>query len=215
MYYNSENYSLTYEKNNHLDEKYIAYITQYILVRPFIWCQLLRKVFLNPLITYKKDTTFIITTYEIKDNIINWLFELLKEMLRKGFVKKIIYKKEFMIIHFYSYLIVKSLSIENYWLILITYYYLKQQKINLKLYLNVDYQSMTQKEEIDLLIIANNEPLIIIDNIAKEKLIMPNINKYLIYLFEKREEEANSDWKKLKFTFNRCDFEKKLALIVN
>ncbi len=215
MYYNSEEYSLTFRQIDDIEEKFINFICEYIMVKPFMWNEITNKILYNARLNYVKDTTFIITTYEIKENVVKSLFELFKDLLRRGFVTKIIYKKEFMIVHLYSYLIVKTLSSANNWLIIVTYQLIKDKWQDLNPYLNVTYESRLMTGEVELIVCKNNLPIIIFSSKMENNYRLLNVKKIFLYLFESRYDINQIDWEKLKFSYNLEEFEKKIKILIN
>ncbi len=185
------------------------------MVKPFMWNEITNKILYNARLNYVKDTTFIITTYEIKENVVKSLFELFKDLLRRGFVTKIIYKKEFMIVHLYSYLIVKTLSSANNWLIIVTYQLIKDKWQDLNPYLNVTYESRLMTGEVELIVCKNNLPIIIFSSKMENNYRLLNVKKIFLYLFESRYDINQIDWEKLKFSYNLEEFEKKIKILIN
>lgn len=212
MYYASEKYSLTFEYLNEIEEKFIQDITDYIKMKPFIWNEITNKILYNRYITYVKDTTFIITLYEIEDNNLKSLFELLKELLRKGYVTKIIYKDEFIIVHLYSILITKILSSHNNWLIAITYSILSKSNLKIDIYLNVYYESKTEKKYIDSVVFQNNIPKITFITNFNDQLISEDMIKVLLYIFKTKEySDINPLFlQKIKFDYDLKKYRKKI-----
>lgn len=214
MYYNTEEYSLTFNNLDLLEEEFIEYIVDYINIHPFIWNELTNRILYNQRITYVKDTTFIITTYEIKERYIKYFFELFKELLRMGYVNKIIYKKEFMIVHLYSECITKALSTPNDWIILMTYKLIKTKINYYDAFLNVTYESNSRKELLDLILCKDNIPKIIVNTKILKECYLSNIKKIWLYLFISRFDIVEDDWIKLKFNYNRTLFENELKSLI-
>ena len=94
------NYSLMWIEKSKTDEKFLEYSYQYQKKYPFIWNYLVKKIICNPEISYFRDTTGIIHINLIDYKKLQNFFEILKGYLNIGVIEKVIYKKEFIIIHF-------------------------------------------------------------------------------------------------------------------
>lgn len=215
MYYNTENYSLTFTELDKIEEKFIDYIVNYINVYPFIWNELTNQILYDRMINYVRDTTFIITIYEIKNKNLKCFFELFKDLLRIGYVRKIIYRKEFMIVHIYSKFIAKALSTPNNWLILMTYKAIKSMHLRLEIFLNVEYESKLTKEKLDLIICKNNIPTILINTKVIEDINITTIRKIWLYLFISRDDIIDDKWEKIKFSYDKAKYTKELRTIID
>lgn len=215
MYYNTENYSLTFTELDKIEEKFIDYIVNYINVYPFIWNELTNQILYDRMINYVRDTTFIITIYEIKNKNLKCFFELFKDLLRIGYVRKIIYRKEFMIVHIYSEFIAKALSTPNNWLILMTYKAIKSMHLRLEIFLNVEYESKLTKEELDLIICKNNIPTILINTKVIADVNITTIRKIWLYLFISRNDIMDDIWEKIKFSYDKAKYTKELRTIID
>lgn len=202
MYYTTNDYSITYRSLDEIEEKFVQYMIDYIKMKPFIWNEITNKILYNRLITYVKDTTFIITLYDIKNKNMKSLFDLLKNLLREGFINKLIYKKEFLITHLYSELVVKVLSEYNYWLIIMAYDIIKKENSNLKFYLNPIYQTSIRKIILDGIVFINETPKLIITTSLKNLKNHNLLEVLLIYLFNTKDEINEQIINKIKFEYD-------------
>lgn len=100
LYIMGNNYSLMWIEKSKTDEKFLEYSYQYQKKYPFIWNYLVKKIICNPEISYFRDTTGIIHINLIDYKKLQNFFEILKGYLNIGVIEKVIYKKEFIIIHF-------------------------------------------------------------------------------------------------------------------
>lgn len=203
MYYATEEYSLTFNFLEEIEENFIKDIKEYIMMKPFAWNEI-TKILYDRLITYVKDTTFIITLYTIKTNSLKYLFELLKELLRKGYVTRIIYKEEFIIVHLYSILITKILSSYNYWLVALSYSVIKNNNFEFDIFLNVFYESKDNSCYIDSVIFKNNYPKSFILSNYNKLLEDCSIPKALLYIYRTIEHNQFEKYflKKIKFNYD-------------
>lgn len=214
MYYNTEDYSFTFSNLDEIEEKFIDYIVNYINVYPFIWNELTNRILCNQMVNYVKDTTFIITIYEIKNKNLKWFFELFKDLLRIGYVRKIIYRKEFMIVHLYSKFITDALSTPNNWLVLMTYKTIKCMNMGLDLFLNVDFESKLTKEKLGLIICKNNIPIVIINTKVITNINLVAVEKIWLYLFISRNDTIDDKWEKIQFSYDNARYSEKLQAII-
>lgn len=204
MYYATEKYSLTFNFLEEIEENFIKDIKEYIIMKPFAWNEITNKILYDRLITYVKDTTFIITLYAVKTNSLKYLFELLKELLRKGYVTRIIYKEEFIIVHLYSILITKVLSSYNYWLVALSYSVIKNNNFEFEIFLNVFYESKDNSCYIDSVIFKNNYPKTFILSNYNKSLEDCSISKVLLYIYRTIEHHQFEKYffKKIKFNYD-------------
>lgn len=202
MYYTTNDYSITYRFLDDIEEKFVQYMIDYIKMKPFIWNEITNKILYNRLITYVKDTTFIITLYDIKNKNMKSLFDLLKNLLRKGYINKLIYKKEFIITHLYSELVVKVLSEYNYWLVIMTYDIIKKSYNTFQFYLNPIYQTSIKKITLDGIIFINEDPKLIITTSLKNLKNLDLLEILLIYLFNTKDEINEEFINKIKFEYD-------------
>ena len=147
----------------------------------------LMKILFNQEITYKRDKTLIITIAKISNITINDMLEFFNSFYNKSIVK-IIYQKEFLIIHCLNEYIVESLTNKTYYMY-IDYYFTLLKNVD-EVYLSPSININNIIEEVDLVFIYNNEHFIF----KKDKGMLP-YTTYYIDLF-----------------FNYCDFKNRLFL---
>lgn len=100
MYISNSKYSLKTIKHTKIDKKFIEVSYSYQKRFPGKWEFFANNIIKKPEICYFRDTTSIINVNLIDFNELTNLFEILKLYLNNRIIKKIIYKKEFIIIHF-------------------------------------------------------------------------------------------------------------------
>ena len=100
MYVISPNFTLTTISLTEIDNRFLNISHQYLKKYPFKWNYFVEKIIKNSQIVYFKDSTGIINVNYIDFKKIETLFELFKIYLQNKIIRKIIYKKEFIIIHF-------------------------------------------------------------------------------------------------------------------
>ena len=114
----------------------------------------LLNIFRNTEITYARDSSLIVTLTKLKDLTIKDLFELLNFFYQNNHIKKLIYKKEFLIIHFFDALTIKVLCDKTYYMYVDYYFFLKAKGIDT--YLNPDVIVQNINEKADLVFCYNN-----------------------------------------------------------
>lgn len=100
MFIDNKYYSLKNINLNKNDDIFMNVCIEYANKFPNRWVDLIENVLSNELITYYKDTTAIIQINNLNKNTIEFLFKYIKTLLNNNIVIKVIYKKEFIIIHF-------------------------------------------------------------------------------------------------------------------
>ncbi len=88
---------------------------------PLWWTVFLEDIILNNNISYINHTTIIVSVYDISEDNIIIFYEILKKMKINHLVNKVINKREFVIIHLRSELVMKYLTSHNRWLSIVTY----------------------------------------------------------------------------------------------
>ena len=86
--------------------------------KPGVLKTFLLDIIANNKISYLKDTTIILTVYEMKVDDVIVLYKILKDLKRLKAVEKVINKKEFLIIGVYSLKIMEYFNNPNKWYIL-------------------------------------------------------------------------------------------------
>lgn len=117
---------------NELNYRIISEIIDIISTRPSWWIIFNVYIINNKRITYKKDTTFIISIYNMKDNHIVILYNILKRFYIIQVISKVIYKKEFVIVHLKDEECFKIMSDLNYWKECVVYYLINKNGLILK-----------------------------------------------------------------------------------
>lgn len=157
-------HNISYYQYDHVEKVFIDKFNHLISTRPFKWCSFKYKILNNKKYCYFKDTTLVINLYLLNiDEAKNALFILKELLLTKG-IEKIIYKKEFIIVHFHSYKIVELLKEPNLWIAVCLYktikYHFPYLNVNLGSLININ----NDLKKIDLLIEYNDEFFIINTN---------------------------------------------------
>ncbi len=102
---------------NKKDFDFLLFIDKYLQKYPFK-CFNIMDTLLDKEIVYIKNTTMIIDLLKLNDDIIVNIFDFFKNMLRNDFIKKIIYKKEVLLIYFYNDFIISFFNVKNKWLLI-------------------------------------------------------------------------------------------------
>ena len=94
-----DNYVINLYKFDKIEESFINFIYMECYKRPLLWLMLTEELLSNPKICYLINTTMIISTYLIDKDKCYYFFKTLRKLLLIGAINKIIYKKEFIIVH--------------------------------------------------------------------------------------------------------------------
>lgn len=160
-YLKGNDYIINLIKRDNIEEKFIEFVYTESLSRPFSWLNFIEDVLSNSKITYTINTTSIISTYLIKKEESYYLFETLKTLLRLSVIKKIIYKKEFIIVHYANEFIKEILTNKNKWLSITIGELLKENNIIDTIYYGAIYNDYKIKKEIDALLIYKEQLIIL------------------------------------------------------
>ncbi len=133
----------------------------------------LLKVFRNADITYARDSTLIITLAKLRELMVKDLFEILNIFYQNNHIKKLIYKKEFLIIHFTSRYSLKVLCDKTYYMYIDYYFFFKDK--GLECYLNPIISIQNIKEEVDLVFKYKSEYYIFTEKLK----ILPFMTYYI------------------------------------
>lgn len=157
----SSTYYITYFNYTEIELKFMKKTYELSLKYPFKWYEFINKIMQDKIATYFKDTTMIINLMELELNQVKILFEILKEYLKLKLLKKIIYKKEFIIIHFYTEKTKEIFASPRLWLAINTYFILKERNPELDLTFGGVLNSSSIKEEVDLVLIYRERTYLI------------------------------------------------------
>lgn len=94
--------------------KFVDYTNNLIRTKPFLWHNFI-SIFKNKVVYFEKNETLIISLLKLSDKQVETLFIVLKEYLKRKLFKKIIYKKEFIIIHFLETYSVTIFTNQDFW----------------------------------------------------------------------------------------------------
>lgn len=142
------------------------------------------KLFRNDEITFKRDTTLIITLNKISTLMFNDLMEFLKFFYQDNLVSKIICQKEFLIIHFLNEYMQYVLTNNTYYMY-VDYYFTLLSTTD-EIYLSPLVLVNEIEQEVDLVIGVGENYFIF----KKEKVILP-YETYYIDLFVNYNEFRN------------------------
>lgn len=172
---------------------------------PFKWYEFINKIIGNRKITYFKDTTMIVTIVDLELSQVKILFELLKEYLQLKLIKKILYKREFIIVHFYSIKTKDVFEQPNLWISVFCYFMLKESGIGVDVNLRGVINQGDLKEMVDLIIVTNELTLLINSRTPLKGEYEEAVNVFL-YNEKNRMTVVPSYVHQLKFSFDKCTF---------
>lgn len=165
MYIANARYSLKTIKHTKIDRKFIEISYLYQKKFPGKWHYFASKIINNKEICYFRDTTGIFNVNLIEFSELQNLFEILKIYLNNHIINKLIYKKEFIIIHFNKDFHVEFIKNSMYLL-----------SINLFKYFEINYNGLLDVYFGAVLTIGN----------IKQTIEMVVLKDSFIYLFESK-----------------------------
>ena len=140
-----------------VDEKFLEYSYQYQKKYPFIWNYIVKKIICNQEISYFRDTTGIIHINLIDYRKLQNFFEILKGYLNIGVIEKVIYKKEFIIIHFTKTFHMEYFTNVSFLLAINLYFFLITKYDNIfKVYYGAILSYNDKRKLIEIVIEYNN-----------------------------------------------------------
>lgn len=203
-----DNNYLIYRNLEYIDEMFIDFIYEEAYFTPFKFLDMMENIFNNKNVNYVIDTTSLISTYLINLNNIEYFYLFLRKLLLKGFVNKVIYKNEFIIIHYNNLFIKNSLCLYNRWCILFVYKLLNELKLKGNTYLYALYKNNTKEEVVDLFYVDNNKYFAIT---CDESLVLPEYIKCFNLIIYEELIKYNNEL--IKFSFNKNEMIKRLKNI--
>ena len=208
--YLKDNDYIIYNKLNYIDELFIDFINEEAYLTPFKFLDMMENIFNNKNINYVIDSTSVISTYLINIKDLEYFYLFLRKLLLKGFVNKIIYKNEFIIIHYNNLFIKNSLCLNNSWTILLIYNIFKELNLDVDCYLYSLFKNNTKEEVLDLLFIKDDNYIVF--SSFSDINIASYIKVYNVLIYYPLKEIKNEVFL---FSFNKIFIKKKLINIFN
>ena len=146
---------LTYHQYDTIEQRFLREVMDIIQTRPFWWYLFINKILGSPLITYFKDTTVIISLNDLSYHNTEIVFEIIRKLLKVRAATKVIKKKEFIIVHLYSPVIVDYLKSRDKWKIIPVYFLIRNHFPDFRCYFDVRFQSDSEEVLINLLLLRN------------------------------------------------------------
>lgn len=168
---------------NEVELSFIDDFYSFLKKYPFKMFDIL-KVLNNTEITFKRDTTLIITITKLSKLMFKDLLSLFDELCKNSAISKIIFQKEFLIIHLYNEFITNVLTNKTMYMYIDYYYTLLKQ--NYEVFLLPSIVINEACEEVTL-VFKNNELFYIF---KIDKIIVP-YKTYYIDLYENYYEFKN------------------------
>lgn len=160
---------------NELNDRIVLEIIDILKTRPSWWIIYLLYIINDPKVTYQKDTTLIISIYGLKPHRIIILYSILKRFYQLGLIKKVIYKKEFVIVHMIDVEAFRVLSSKDYWKLLLIKYLIEEEHI----VIDEKYSLQIINNQIHLKFLDSN-----ISKIVAFSCFIPTLKKRIKQLFE-------------------------------
>lgn len=201
-YLKSDNYHINYYDYTNLDWEFMSLTNKLVKTYPFKWYTFMKKIINEPKITYFKDTTMIVSLLHLEFSQIKILFEILKEYLKVRLIKKIIYKKEFIIVHFHSLRTKEVMEVPNLWQAINYYYTIKTAFPEMTAYLRGVLGNHEQVEMVDL-IVTNRDKTYLINASKPLAFITDNMcHKGFLYTELSRFTKIDIDTGKIRYAFD-------------
>ncbi len=201
----SSTYNVNYYDYTPLELEFMKKSYELGVTYPFKWYEFINKIVGNRKITYFKDTTMIVTIVDLELGQVKILFELLKEYLKLKLIRKVLYKREFIIVHFYTNKTKDVFEQPNLWISIFSYFMIKNSEryddINLR---GVIHQNGS-KELVDLVIVTDEFTFLINSRQPLLGKYEDAISIYLYYELTKDVLVPNLTHK-LKFSFDQTTF---------
>ncbi len=197
----SSTYNINYYEYSDLELNFMKKTYEIGMSYPFKWYDFINKIIGNRKTTYFKDTTMIVTLIELELGQVKILFEILKEYLKLKLIKKILYKREFIIVHFYSIKTKEVFEQTNFWQSIFCYFALKEYYPSLDVNLRGVINQNNHKELVDLIVNTNNE-IYLINSTNPLLGGYPDTKKAMIVYDIPRNLRIPTDNKIIKFSFD-------------
>lgn len=198
-------YSLTYFTYTKLDELFMEK-SYYIGIKyPYKWYEFIHKILSNKKITYFKDTTMIVSLLDLEIHQIKILFEILKEYLKDKLIKKVLYHREFIIVHFHNTKTISIFKSKYLWIAVFSYYMIKNKLSNLDIHLQAVLEYIEHKDIVDMVINTNNFTYLFTTN---KQINIDNENIKLVYICDKlvNNKTLPTNYNIVKFSLNQNEF---------
>lgn len=198
----SQSFNINYYDYSIIEEQFIKKTYELGTTYPFKWYEFINKIIGNREVTYFKDTTMIINLLNLDLPQVKILFEILKNYLKNNLLKKILYKREYIIVHFHTIKTKEIFEKKNLWMAVCCYYMLKDENSEAEIFLRGVIQKENTKELVDLVVSDNNKIYLI-------NVTTPLKNDYddseVVYLYyeKSRNLKIPSHTKLLHFSFDR------------
>lgn len=155
-HFSTNKYQIIYYTHTKFD--YLFYHKTYELGMkyPYKWYDFIHNIMNNPKVTYYKDTTLIITLIDLEIYQVKILFEFLKEYLKERLIKKVLYHREFLIVHFFNNNTINVFKVKNLWMSIYGYYMIKSVDIDVDLHLLGVVKHDKKDNKIDLILHQND-----------------------------------------------------------
>lgn len=156
----SQSFNINYYDYSYLELEFIKKTYEIGSTYPFKWYEFITKIIGNKLTTYFKDTTMIVSLLNLDNSQVKILFEIIKEYLKNNLIRKVLYKREYIIVHFYSVKTKEIFEKKNLWISICSFYMLKLE-MNVEIFLRGVIQKENTKELVDLVVSINNKTYLI------------------------------------------------------
>lgn len=214
MYIANKFYCLKTIKHTSIDKSFIDISYEYQKRFPGKWENIINYVLFNEEISYFRDTTCILNISLVDFAIINDLFEILKQYLNGGIIYKIIYKKEFVIIHFNNNFHIEFFKNKSSILFINLYKFLLKNYFGIfDIYFGGILSYKDTKKHISIILIYDKKIYLFTDNIQYRIEEDNNINFIELYDYKTKYKSEISNYR-LKYNSMESSYINEIDLII-
>lgn len=215
LYVTDKHFSLQTIELSNIDKIFIEQSYKYLQKFPFKWNFFVNKIINNPRIIFFRDTTVILNINLIEFKKLEIVFEILRIYLKYNVIRKIIYKKEFLIIHFKDLFHMHLFTNKGFLISISLYYYLlKGNNQEMEIYLGGILAIGSTKKIVQLIVKKNNKYYLF--DASNDLRYHLNEKFIKIHLYENLVENLiiDEDVIKFKITYSPSNYQEKLEKIL-
>lgn len=215
LFISGTNYVIRWIEPSTID---LDFINKSVLIKekyPFKWYFFVNKIISDKRICYFKDTTGIIQIKLIKPHKLIFFLEILNIYLEIGVIKKIIYKKEFLIIHFHPQFHMEYLTDHKLLLATNLYKLLQNEyKEQFKIHFGAILTYQNTKKIIDIVLEKENKVYLFDSSNDLNYKLDDKIIKVHLYEFLSANYQAKDDVFLFKLTDNNTDLKEQIKKLL-
>ncbi|MCM1259557.1 MAG: hypothetical protein NC182_01270 [Prevotella sp.] len=160
MLFKRTSYIIQTIEHTAIDDIFIKRALFYQQTYPFRWNYFVYDIISKPQMVYTKDSTMILNLNELPFKELQFLFGMLKDFLNYGIIQKIIYKREFMILHFHQAFHMEFFKTPSFLMSVGLYQYLRENYLTYTIYYGAIFIANNEKYLLDLVLQKDNQFLL-------------------------------------------------------